>query len=62
MTPTYTYELRDGTETVATGQLSRDIPFDVGEHLTVNGRDGIIRSIQPAFQDNVERLIIELVR
>ena len=36
------YELRRGDTLVATGWLSREEPFQVGEHLVIGGQPGIV--------------------
>jgi hypothetical protein len=42
----YRYELRRGEEVVATGHLSREQPLEVGAHLVIGGRPGIVPSIE----------------
>ena len=58
----YTYELRRGEELLATGRFSRDSPLDVGQRIQVNGREGIIRSIEPQLHRGDQRVVIQLVR
>jgi hypothetical protein len=56
----YSYELRRGEELLATGHLSRDSPLEPGERINVNGREGIIRSIEPQLHQSEQRLVIQL--
>ena len=56
----YRYELRRGEELVATGHLSRDRPLEVGEHLVIGGRPGIVRSIEPLLGERELRLVVQL--
>jgi hypothetical protein len=39
----YVYELRQGEEVVATGRVSGERPFGVGERVSIGGREGIVR-------------------
>jgi hypothetical protein len=36
--PEYRYELRRGDEVIATGHLSSEQPFEVGERITIGSR------------------------
>jgi hypothetical protein len=56
----YRYELRRGEEVVATGHLSREQPLEVGEHLAIGGRDGIVRSVEPLLGESELRLVVQL--
>lgn len=56
----YRYELRRGEEVVATGHLSREQPLEVGEHLAIGGRDGIVRSVEPLLRESELRLVVQL--
>jgi hypothetical protein len=58
----YVYELRQGEEVVATGRLSRAQPLEVGERLSIGGRDGIVRTIEPLLGGRELRLVVQLVR
>ena len=60
--PDYRYELRRGDEVIATGHLSRERPFEVGERVVVGGRPGIVRSIEPVFGEPEQRLKVQLWR
>ena len=43
--PDYRYELRRGDEVIATGHLSSERPFEVGERITIGGRAEIFRRL-----------------
>ena len=58
----YRYELKRGDETLATGHLNRDTPLAPGDRITVNGRDGIVRVIEPQLGEREQRLVIQLLR
>jgi len=58
--PDYRYELRLADEVVATGHLTRDEPFDVGEHVVVNGHVGIVRSIEPRLGERELDVVVQL--
>ena len=58
----YRYELKRGDETLATGHLNRDAPLTPGDGITVNGRDGIVRVIEPQLGEREQRLVIQLLR
>jgi hypothetical protein len=53
----YVYELRQGEEVVATGRLSRAQPLEVGERLSIGGREGIVRTIEPLLGERELRLM-----
>ena len=58
--PDYRYELRRGDEVIATGHLSHEQPFEVGERISIGSRAGIVRSIEPALGEPELRLVVEL--
>jgi hypothetical protein len=58
----YRYELRRGDEVVATGHLYREEPLEVGGHLEVGGKVGIVRTIEPLLGERELRLVVQLVR
>jgi hypothetical protein len=58
----YRYELRRGEAVVATGRLSREQPFEVGERIMLGGRSGIVRTIEPLLGERELRLIVHLAR
>lgn len=58
----YRYELKHGDELLATGHLNRDTPLNTGDRITVNGREGIVRSIEPQLGEPEQRLVIQLLR
>ena len=60
--PEYRYELRRGDHVIATGHLSREEPFNVGERIDIGSRSGIVRSIEPLLGERELRLIVQLCR
>ena len=58
----YRYELKRGDEVLATGHLNRDTPLATGDRITVNGREGIVRAIEPQLGEREQRLVIQLLR
>jgi hypothetical protein len=58
----YLYELRHGDEVVATGQLSRESPFEVGDRVEIAGYDGIVREVAPSLSAGESRLVVQLLR
>ena len=47
---------------VATGRLSREQPFEVGERIMLGGRSGIVRTIESLLGERELRLIVQLSR
>lgn len=45
--PDYRYELRRGDEVIATGHLTRQQPLAVGDWISIAGRTGAVRGIEP---------------
>ena len=60
--PDYRYELRRGEEVIATGHFSRQSPFEVGERITIGGRAGIVRDVEPTLGEREQRLVVQLTR
>jgi len=58
----YVYELRQGEEVVATGRVSGERPFEVGERVSIGGREGIVRAVEPLLGVRELRLVVQLVR
>ena len=58
--PDYRYELRLVDEVVATGHLTRDETLDVGEHVVIGGRAGIVRSIEPRLGERELDVVVQL--
>jgi hypothetical protein len=58
----YRYELKRGDEVLATGHLNRDTPLNTGDRIGVNGREGIVRLIEPQLGEPEQRLVIQLLR
>src|SRR5207302_1929166 len=46
------YELRRGEEVVATGHLSHDRPFEVGERVEIAGSAGTVRAVEPLLGEH----------
>jgi hypothetical protein len=47
---------------VVSGHLSREQPFEVGEHLAISGREGIVRSVEPLLGERELRQVTQLTR
>jgi len=60
--PEYRYELRRGDEVIATGHLSSEQPFEVGERITIGSGSGIVRTVEPLLAEREQRLVVQLVR
>jgi hypothetical protein len=58
----YRYELRDGDDVVATGHLSREQPFEVGDRIDVSGQPAIVRTIEPLLGEPEWRLVLRPLR
>jgi hypothetical protein len=58
----YRYELRRGEELVATGHLTRERPFDVGERVEIGGWAGAVRTVEPVLGERELRLVVQLWR
>jgi hypothetical protein len=57
----YEYELRQGGSVVATGELAREEPLQVGERFSHGRVDVVVRDILPALGGRPPRLILEAV-
>jgi hypothetical protein len=57
----YIYELRQGETVVATGHINHDPPLEVGQHLVINKRDGLVQAIDPTIDPREHRLVIQLL-
>jgi hypothetical protein len=60
--PEYRYELRRGEEVIATGHMSRERPFEVGEAIAIGSRAGIVRPVEPLLGERELRLVVQLWR
>ena len=58
----YVYELRQGEEVAATGHFSHSRGLEVGDRVTIGGREGIVRVIEPLLGEREWRLVVQLVR
>jgi hypothetical protein len=58
----YRYELRRGDEIVATGHLSRERPFEVGDRVEIGGRMGTVRAVEPLLGERELHLVVQLWR
>jgi hypothetical protein len=58
----YRFELRGGEELVATGHLSREQPFEIGDRIEVGGQPAIVRTIEPLLGEPELRLVLRLLR
>ncbi len=60
--PDYRYELRRGDQVIATGHLSAEKPFEVGERIAIGSRSGIVRAVEPLLGQRELRLVVQLWR
>ncbi len=60
--PEYRYELRRDDKVIATGHLTRERPLEIGERITIGGKVGIVRTIEPLLAERELRLVVELLR
>ena len=60
--PDYRYELRRGDEVIATGHLSREQPFEIGDRIAIGSRTGIVRDVEPLLGEHELRLVVQLTR
>ncbi len=58
--PEYRYELRRSDELIATGHLSSERAFVVGERVVIGGHSGIVRSTDPLLGERELRLVVQL--
>jgi hypothetical protein len=58
----YRYELRRGEQVVATGHVSSEEPFAVGDPITIAGEVGVVRSIDPVLGEHELHLVVQLHR
>jgi hypothetical protein len=58
----YRYELCRGEEVIATGRMTRGCAFEVGERVTVGGRLGVVRLVEPVLRERELHLVIQLFR
>ena len=58
----YRYELRRGDEVIATGRMTRERALEVGERITLSGRLGVVRSIEPVLSERDLHMVIQLFR
>jgi hypothetical protein len=47
---------------IATGRLTREWPLEVGERITISGRLGVVRSIEPVLGEQELHVAIQLFR
>lgn len=57
----YRYELRRGDTVVATGHLTREEPFEVGERVSIGSQPGIVRSVESLLYGRELRLVVQLL-
>ena len=57
----YLYELRREDEIIATGHQAYEHPLEIGDHVTIAGRAGIVHSIIPIRAQNEQRLVVQLL-
>ncbi len=56
----YRYELRQGDEIVATGNISLAQDLQVGDRIELAGRTGIVRDVDPVLNSEELRLVVQL--
>jgi len=60
--PDYRYELRRRDQLIATGHVSREERFEVGERIRIGRQFGVVRSIEPLLGERELRLVVQLWR
>jgi hypothetical protein len=45
---------------IATGHLTHEEPLKVGDRITIGGRTGIVRDVDPLLGEHELRLVLEL--
>jgi len=58
----YRYELRRGEEVIATGHLTREQPFEVGDRVEIGGAAGTVRAVEPLLGERELRLVVQVWR
>jgi hypothetical protein len=58
--PDYFYELRRGDVVEATGRVSREDPFEIGEQVVLGGSPGVVRVIVPQLTERAMRIVVQL--
>jgi len=56
----YRYELRRGEEVLATGHLTREQPFEVGERIVIGGSTGTVRAVGPVLGERGLRVVVQV--
>ena len=57
----YVYELRRGSEVVATGRWSSEKLLQVGERVVIGGHAGIVTAVEPLLAHRELRLVVDLM-
>ena len=57
----YRYELRRGDEVVATGHLSGEQPFEVGDRIEIGAQAGVVRAVEPLLGERELRVVVQLL-
>jgi hypothetical protein len=55
----YRYELRR-EELVATGHLTREHPFELGDRIVLGGSAGTVRAVEPLLGERELRLVVQV--
>jgi hypothetical protein len=58
----YRFELRRSDQLIATGHLSSEQPFEVGDTVRIGRRVGIVRAIEPLLGEPELRLVVQVLR
>ena len=56
----YRYELRRGDEIVATGHLSSDDPYELGDAVTIGLSSGVVSAVEPTLGARELRLVVQI--
>jgi hypothetical protein len=57
---TYRYELRRGEAVTATGHITLDAPFEVGDEIAIGTTCGTVKELGPRLSDGERRLVVQL--
>jgi hypothetical protein len=57
---TYRYELRRGRTITATGHITLEAPFEVGDEIAIGKTRGIVKELGPRLSDGELRLVVQL--
>jgi hypothetical protein len=58
----YRHELRRGEELVATGHLTGEHPFGLGDRIVIGGSAGTVRAVEPLLGERELRPVVQVAR